>query len=220
MYETPGIGGPSIDKMKTFFGFITADFIPPRDLFHPVLLKNDDGFILNSLHPVRNKTVTSAEAQLAMSKGYVILNVRALHEFTPSSTIFTDYMRNFMRLKIESENYLDNGVPNEEKIAEVCRMYWEAFQIELRPGIMRKGPNPTLRQVAKLILNCLWGRLGMRLDRPKDMYVRPTWSSAPDPTTRIASRSRKVPHLCPMAVPTSNTRAASKQTVPSCPDSG
>ena len=118
-YETPGLDGPTPEKLKTFFGFIECDFVPPKGLFHPVLLKNTDNMIVRSLDPIKETCVTSVECQLAMEKGYVVTNVRAIHEFQESRTILRPYLQNFLRLKIESEDYSEDGVPDEERIAEV-----------------------------------------------------------------------------------------------------
>ena len=59
---------PTPRKLKTFFGLITCDVQPPTTLFHPVLLRNEDGFLIDSLLPIRNRTHTSVELQLAMEK--------------------------------------------------------------------------------------------------------------------------------------------------------
>ena len=71
-----------------------------------------------------------------------------------------------MKLKIESEDYSEGAW----LVNETARKYKEMFGIDLDRSKMGSG-NPGLRQVAKLILNCLWGRLMMDLSKRKtDTY--------------------------------------------------
>ena len=79
---------PSLDRVKRFFGYIQCDAEPPRNLFHPVLLRNNDGFLINSLEPIRNRTHSSVEIQLAIEKGYKIAKVRRMMEFGSSDSLF------------------------------------------------------------------------------------------------------------------------------------
>ena len=164
---------PTKERLQSFFGFIEADFEQPeRDLFHPVILKNTDGLIIRSLYPIHCTCITSCECQLAMEQRYEVKNVTALHEFTPSRTIFRAYLQNFLRLKIEAEDYSKkDGTPDEEKIERVRRTYQERFGIKLREHEMRKPYNPCKRQIGKLCVCSIWGKLSQRLDRPKVAYI-------------------------------------------------
>jgi len=179
---------PSEETLKTFYGYIECDIEPPTYLFHPVLLNTTDGFLLRHLHPIQNARLASVELQLALEKGYRMTKVKAIYHFKPSQNLFRGYMKNFLRLKIESENYLDKEtkLPDEEKIATVCQAYKDAFDIILRPEIMHRGPNTALRQCAKLWCNTLWVRLGMRLDRGKEKYA---------PRDEVANIVKKLNHV-------------------------
>ena len=56
------------------------------------------------------------ELQLAMEKGCAVTHVSLIVEFTPSQTLFEKYIKFFMTLNIESEDYSE-GV---WLVAETC----------------------------------------------------------------------------------------------------
>ena len=153
---------PPPELVKKVFGYIQCDAEPPPDLFHPVLLRNNEGFLINSLEPILNRTHSSVEIQLAIEKKYKVTNIRKLIEFDKSDTLFKKYIHRFMRKKIESEGY-----SNKAHVKAVCVKYCGEFELTLDEAAMLEDGNPGLRQVAKLILNCLWGRLMMDLQKRK-----------------------------------------------------
>ena len=94
------------------------------------------------------------------------LPIYRIIEFDPSGTLFLKYIHRFMKLKIESEDYGEDC----KHVNQTCEKYLKLFDLALDENKMARG-NPGLRQVAKLILNCLWGRLMMDLNKRKtDKY--------------------------------------------------
>ena len=92
-----------------------------------------------------------------MEKGYEILEIFEVWDYPQkSSSLFKEYVRKFMKIKIEASG----GVEKEE---EFRKKVFEKLGIEL--GGLKK--NADKRTIAKLYLNNLWGHFGMKLKKNK-----------------------------------------------------
>uniref|UniRef100_A0A183CCG1 DNA-directed DNA polymerase n=1 Tax=Globodera pallida TaxID=36090 RepID=A0A183CCG1_GLOPA len=153
-------------------GIYRVRVIPPRGLRIPVLpVKLDE-------HEQRSYTgnYTHIELERALQNGYKIDRFwRAWHYEHWSDQIFKEYVRLFLKLKIEASGFPEGVVSDEQKrifAAEYLRIYH--VQIDLES--VKK--NPGLRFIAKLMLNSLWGKFGMRnelgsnkvITRPQEFY--------------------------------------------------
>ena len=79
-----------------------------------------------------------------------------------------EYINKFLKVKTESSGWPANVQTEKEKEAYIDDFYrHEGVNLE-RDKIKK---NPGLRQVAKLCLNSLWGRLGMKENKGKTEYV-------------------------------------------------
>ena len=113
---------------KSWFGLIKCKVLPPRKLYHPVLpqrikVKNYEKLIFTlckTCSKTKNKNIcshdnnersfigtwTTDEVNKAISKGYKILNVFEVWHFeNTSDDLFKDYIRKFMKIKLESSKY-------------------------------------------------------------------------------------------------------------------
>uniref|UniRef100_A0A183C0C0 DNA-directed DNA polymerase n=1 Tax=Globodera pallida TaxID=36090 RepID=A0A183C0C0_GLOPA len=119
---------------------------------------------------------THIELERALQHGYKIDRFwRAWHYEHWSDQIFKEYVRLFLKLKIESSGFPDGIVTDEQKrifAAEYMRIY----HVQLNLESVKK--NPGLRFIAKLMLNSLWGKFSMRnelgsnkvITRPQEFY--------------------------------------------------
>ncbi len=137
-----------------FFGFLELDVDIVEYVHHPILPYRHEGRMLMTNFNHRRITITSAECQYILRHpAYKILRVYRTDEYVPSTSLFKDYIRTWMRLKIISGKKprdLDRFLQQTEehmgiKIVESDFCY-----------------NPALRSLAKLILNSLWGKFGER----------------------------------------------------------
>lgn len=110
---------------------------------------------------------------LAMEHQYEIMEVYEVWHWPPnqrSSTLMRGYMSFFLRMKQESEGFkklgrdiLPKGMEEEEISEEwrkqICDLIYMNNGGFARPRIGKVEKNPVLRQLAKIFLNCLWGKL-------------------------------------------------------------
>ena len=165
-------------------GFVQCKIEAPRGLYHPVLpvrLKcGQSEKLLFPLcrtcavtrqqtkceHSPDERTLTGTwctnEIALALTKGYRIIGIYEVWHFTRTSdALFKGYVRDFMKLKMES------SAPLDEDINVFKQRVKGHLGIEL--GTIQK--NEGMRAVAKLCLNSLWGKYGQRINMTQTEYV-------------------------------------------------
>ncbi|KAL3114360.1 hypothetical protein niasHT_011761 [Heterodera trifolii] len=117
---------------------------------------------------------THVELNRALSIGYRVLNVHEVWHYeswaSPDNDngLFTEYVNTFLRLKAEASGW-PAGCDTEAARAEHIRQFAEQEGIHLRPDNI--GHNPGLRQLAKDLLNSLWGKMAERPERDEVVYT-------------------------------------------------
>lgn len=101
--------------------------------------------------------------------GYRIERIYEIWHFPQTSdTLFKAYIDTFLKIKQEA-----SGSPPECESKEEKRSYihdiFEREGIMLDPSQIEK--NPVKRTIAKLFLNCLWGKFAQRIHLPKSRYL-------------------------------------------------
>lgn len=176
-------------------GLLKVDILPPRQLYHPVLgvkLHNKLMFILchkcavdvntskcthSDVERMFHGTYIADELRLAVQKGYQILKIYEAWHFesmtrfnklSKSGGLFSGYIDTFVKLKTTF-----SGFPSWCKSDEDKKLFVKKFNdnegISLDIGAISK--NSGYRSLAKLLLNSLWGRLGMRTNKPKKIFI-------------------------------------------------
>nr|XP_049580541.1 uncharacterized protein LOC125971340 isoform X2 [Syngnathus scovelli] len=165
---------------RSYFGFISATVNPPRGLYFPVLpFKTAKGKLVFTLcrtcaecnnqqtactHSDEQRSLTGVwttpEFVKALDLGYTVAEITEVWHYTRTSdTIFRDYMRAFLKGKQESSGYPAHVVNQADR-----ERYIEGYAIhqgiQLDPS--KIAVNPGKRQVSKLCLNNLWGKLAQR----------------------------------------------------------
>lgn len=151
---------PDETVLSTFFGFIECDIEPTRYLHHPLLCDYQNKRLLAHLYPMKRVVITSAEFHTARQEAaYKCTRVYRIDHYRPRSDLFKSFVREWLRLKIISGS-CPVDVTDETAFA--------AYREELndRVGIVLEASdfeyNPSLRTLAKMILNSLWGKFGQR----------------------------------------------------------
>lgn len=104
---------------------------------------------------------TSAELFIALGHGWTVTKYyRGLQYERDVDDLFKDYIREFMKLKIEASGFDSSIKGNTEAEELFIRECKEQFQIEVDRQNMVQ--NKQKRSLAKLMLNNLWGRFGLR----------------------------------------------------------
>ena len=173
-----------------WFGFVKCKIFPPRNLYHPVLpVKIKCGNAQKLLFPLCKTCAVSKsmkkcshsddersfigtwctnELNVAIQKGYKIQKIYEVWNFKfRSNELFKDYVRKFMKIKMESSE-LKTGEGCTYKSVDEYRSI-----VESKLGIVlgKIKFNPGMRAIAKLCLNSLWGKFGQRNNMKKTEYV-------------------------------------------------
>ena len=172
---------------KNWYGFIKCKVLAPRNLYHPVLpLRINTGKSEKLLFPLcftcaKNKiqkcnhsnnerefigTWTTDEVNKAIEKGYHIEKIYEVWHFeNKSNELFKDYVKDFMKIKLETSPWKNDFTTIDEYIDTIK----ERLDITLEKDKIKD--NPGKRSVAKICLNTLWGKFGQRQNMSQTEYV-------------------------------------------------
>ncbi|XP_048879705.1 uncharacterized protein LOC125748000 isoform X1 [Brienomyrus brachyistius] len=176
----PEIIHSNFKPLNEYFGLIKATVNTPRELFFPVLPSRlPNGKLVFTLcrtcaienrqegacgHSDTERALTgvwvSAELNLALDRGYSVVKVHEVWHFPQTSgELFRDYIKTFLKVKQQASGYPDDAT-DDEGHREYIKNYLEREGIELEPDKMVS--NGDKRQVAKLLVDSLWGKLAQR----------------------------------------------------------
>ena len=154
------------DHPDRIFGYVRCHIIPNTNDYIGLLPSHTDGKLLFDVRPKTGVWFTE-EIYLAMRRGYTIQTIYEIFHFDAnnrSNTFMKGYMSYFFRQKQEAEGWKKAGCSSEnptedEKDAAICRLQAEnPDMLPMRKEMVLK--NDVKRQVAKIYLNCLWGKFG------------------------------------------------------------
>ena len=172
---------------RTWYGLIKCKVLPPRKLYHPVLpVKINMGKSEKLLFPLcytcaKNKikkcnhssnerefigTWTTDEVNRAIEKGYHIEKIYEVWHFeNKSNELFKDYVKDFMKIKLETSPWEKDFKTIDEYIDTIK----QRLDITLEKDKIKD--NSGKRAVAKICLNSLWGKFGQRQNMSQTEYV-------------------------------------------------
>ena len=163
------IDSNTMTKVKNgdYVGFIKCKVIPPKKLYFPVLPEKQKKEKQTKLvFDLTNKvgTWTTMELNKAIELGYEIEDIFEIRYYEETQTdLFKGYVNDFLKIKQESSGF-PAWVSCEDDKDKYINNYFKLQGIKLDKEKIKK--NPGLRAIAKLCLNSLWGKFGMRLDMP------------------------------------------------------
>lgn len=176
-------------------GLLKVDILPPKRLYHPVLgVKMHDKLIFtlcftctkdmnvgSCKHTPEERlihgTYVADELRLAVQKGYVVRKIYEAWEYeiaeydkrTKKGGVFAEYIDTFLKIKTEASGFPPHCTTDASKTSFI-RDFEKKEGIALDYCKIHK--NEGYRSLAKLLLNSLWGRLGMRQDKIKKVFVK------------------------------------------------
>lgn len=165
-----------------WYGLIKCKILAPKGLYHPVLPVKYEKllFVLcqkcfdekcdHCTHSEEERalvgTWTTDEVKKAIEKDYRIIDVYEVWHFEEKSNeLFKGYVKDFMKIKLETSPWKEDFETVEDYILAVK----QCLDIDLQPENI--VPNPGKRAVAKICLNSLWGKFGQRNNMAKSEYV-------------------------------------------------
>lgn len=161
---------PTREDINGKLGFVKCSLAPPPTFqFHPAICVRDEesGRLVAPLREsmLKNIFITTVEFEQAMRQGYEVRDVKYLDYYKESTELFKNYIRTFLKIKVEkSQDY-----PGDAKFAELREMYRKRCGIELERDNFEN--NPGMKQIAKLYLNSLWGKLCERAKFDRMFHV-------------------------------------------------
>ena len=167
-------------NISDYEGFIFCKVLPPNDLYFPILpvrIKNKLIFPLcyecavimntrNCDHNIDQRSIvgtfTTIEMKKALEKNYSIIEIYEIWHFSiflPENEnepgIFTNFMNDFIKIKVESSDWPNGNMSEIEKDVYI-RMYEEKEGIKLDKE--KICDNPGMRSLGKLVVNSFWGK--------------------------------------------------------------
>jgi len=165
------------DNENRYFGFIRCKVMAnPNDLLGVLPEKLDNRLKFTVTDKIG--TWFTEELWLAQQLGYRIVEVYEVHHFDAnnrSDTFFKGYMEYFLRMKQEAEGWKKLGAssenPSEEEKSRVCEQVFISNGNISRPRPHMVTKNPVMRHVAKIFLNCLWGKFCQRPGKDSHCFI-------------------------------------------------
>lgn len=149
---------PSETEVRSWFGVVECRLRVQQYMHHPIIMQKADNKLMARLDVPEDEwlAVTTAELHMALDHGYTLLEVREVVLFDQSTDLFRSYIQTYLKIKIEC-----SGMPK-----DICRdpTLWNDYAayhrdhlgIDLDPTAMVF--NAGRKQIAKLMLNSLWGK--------------------------------------------------------------
>ena len=178
-----------------YFGIIKARFIPPTNVYHPVLPVRINGKLMfplcyNCAQKENEKecnccpseraftyTYCTPEVEVAINMGYIIEEIyevlhwpdSSVHDRSePNSGLFTNYVNTFLKLKQQASGFPPN-ISTEEEKDEYIQLYLQNEGILLDKEKIKK--NPGIRSISKLALNSFYGKFGQKTNMKKSEFI-------------------------------------------------
>lgn len=173
------------ERSDRFFGFIRAKIIPNTNDLVGILPERIHGKLMYTVEPKVGVWHTEF-IYLAMKKGYKVEEVYEVWDWVPSQrsdNIMRGYMEFFLRQKQEADGWeklgqdlydkalLKDDTRTEAMEETICNYIQECNGgfAKPRPEFVEK--NPVKRQLAKIFLNCLWGKLSQKNPTEFEQHV-------------------------------------------------
>ena len=148
---------PTVEEIldDSFIGVVKCDVIPPKNLYVPVLPESKDGKLLFHLNPMTG-TWCSVELKKAIELGYIISNIHSGFKYKVITGLMKKYVEYFLKIKT-----CNSGVKNDAECDALNKTH-KALGLDIHITTVETMHNPGKKNNAKLALNSLWGKFGMR----------------------------------------------------------
>ncbi|XP_032227850.1 uncharacterized protein LOC116611563 [Nematostella vectensis] len=174
------------EDLHAYKGLMKLRVLPSRDLFFPVLpVRVNDKLMFPLCHWCAKEeeqgSCTHSDEELAftgmwahleiyksLEKGYRVIRVYEVWHWERWARLFKEYIKTFLKYKQEASGWPGWCTTDADKIQYIDD--YERHQgVRLNPSKIAK--NPGLRSVAKMDLNCMWGKFGEQPNPQRTEYV-------------------------------------------------
>jgi hypothetical protein len=158
----------------TFFGFICAHMIPPRNLYHPVLVhwSEEHGKCIASLDPMTG-VFTSEEFREAIKQGYECVKIYRIDKYNRGPGLWNDFILSLYIEKMANSEPTPSIEKQERLVRRYSELFGDAYGQKIKESFPRWGFNSAARQVYKIMLNSGWGKHCQRPFMPRTSIIDP-----------------------------------------------
>lgn len=146
---------------ENFFGIITVDITPPKNLYHPLIQGYDikKKKVIGSLEPIIRETLPSPILHEAIKYGYVVTKIyRADRYFAVESKFRNGLLGDMYVAKMKNA-----GPIHESERVRMKNTFMQKFKIDLG-DVTKYTKNAIAKQVAKGPITAAWGKHAESVD--------------------------------------------------------
>ena len=153
-----------------FFGYICVHIIPPKNLFHPVLVTwtEEVGKCTAKLEEIKEGVFTTEEFKVAIQKGYKCVKIFRYDQYNRAPGLWKDFILDLYIKKMASSGPPPETEQEKERIVQsYADLFGEEYGNKIRHSFNEWAFRPAARQVYKIMLNSVWGKHCQRPVMPK-----------------------------------------------------
>ena len=179
---------PGHTDIFQYFGIMKNTVLPPYELYHPVLpLRHNDKLTFPLCrtsvetemekpmlersyvcpHTEEQRQITGTwcmpELKEAVKRIYKIIHIHEVWHFSEEQQkkgLFKEYVNTWLKIKEEASGWPEYVGNDPDKQQKYLDNYYGKEKIPLEPAKIEK--NPSLRTLAKMMLNSMWGKFGQK----------------------------------------------------------
>ena len=178
--------------IELFFGILTVDITPPRDLYHPLVQGYDKikKKVIGSLDSIVQETLPCVIVKEAIKIGYVVTKIYRADRYKSAESKF----RNGLLGDMYVAKMKNAGKISSKDQERMKKTFMDKYKIDL--GDMDKyEKNPVLKKVAKGPITAAWGKHAESVDHPKSIMFNRNDDSAQDFHKELLTNERDLTNV-------------------------
>jgi hypothetical protein len=155
--------------VNSFFGIITVDVTPPRNLYHPLIQDYDKEKmrVIGTLEPIKEITLPSVILKEAIKYGYIVTKIYRADRYKADESKFRNGLLGDMYV---SKMKYAGKIPVEHH-ERMKKTFMDKYKIDL--GDMDKyEKNAVRKKIAKGPVTAAWGKHAESLDHDKSIVLK------------------------------------------------
>lgn len=168
---------PTMDYLMSeeFFGIACVTINPPKNLFHPVLVVWDKTSFkrVATLENIVEGTFTSVEIQVALNKGYKLIKVHRIDQYTRKPGLWVNFVKDLYIQKMANSEPTPSSAEEQTRLINEYETKFEMGR-QVEESFSNWDFRPALRMTYKIMLNSGWGKHCQRPNLPFLSYIDDT----------------------------------------------
>lgn len=162
---------PSLDNVRTWFGIVCVTLVPPKKMFHPVLVSYSEDLqkcvaTLNVEDHIEIFIGTSS-LHACLASGYKLEKVHCYHAYSKGNFWRDPTLKLYLDKMMNSKNAPESVHEKEAFVKKWSDIFGDEFGVLIRESWPKWGKLNAKKFVAKIIINSVWGKHAQRVIMPK-----------------------------------------------------